>query len=141
MPTDDRDDRTRLLARIFGPYLVVVAAMLIMRRDQLATIFPAFMRDEPLTMATGAFTLMAGLAILAVHHRWRGASAIAVSLIGVAAAGKGAWLLIAPGVGAGLVEIAARPPVILPMAALAALAGLWLSAVGWRARSWPDPAS
>src|SRR6185369_6234171 len=96
----DRSRRTRTLARILGPYLLVISLMLIARRDSLATLLPAFMQDGPLLLATGAFTLMAGLAAIAFHHHWNSLSASAVSLIGLAAALKGAWLMIAPTVGA-----------------------------------------
>jgi hypothetical protein len=133
--SDDPAARTRTLARIVGPYLVVVGLALATRGDALTQLLPAFMQDKPLTFATGAFTLTAGLVMVAAHHHWSSLAAIAVSLIGVAAALKGAWLMIAPGMGAQLTAaVANAPPALMIAAALQILVGLWLSFAGWFAR-------
>ena len=49
--------RTRTLARIVGPYLVIIAVALFARQGTLALLLPAFMQDAPLVLATGAFTV------------------------------------------------------------------------------------
>lgn len=132
MTTYDPAARTRTLARIIGPYLVVLGVTLFELRGVLPTLLPAFMQDGPLVLATGAFTLMAGLAIICAHHHWSGASAIVISLIGVVASIKGATLMVAPGLGAELTAAVVRaPPVLTVAAAVVLLLGLWLSFVGW----------
>ena len=78
MPEFDPVVRTRTLARIVGPYLIAVAAMVLARHDQLGALLSAYMQDDVLVLATGAFTLMAGLAIVAAHHHWTGPSAIVI---------------------------------------------------------------
>ena len=55
--------RTRALARIVGPYLVIVAAVLFVRQSVLPRLLIEFMRDDPLVFATEAFTLLAGLTL------------------------------------------------------------------------------
>lgn len=133
----DQVIRTRTLARIVGPYLVLMAVMLFVRENALPTLLPAFMQDAPLVMASGAFTLMAGLAIIVAHHHWTRASAIVISLIGVVVAIKGASLMIAPTLGGDLTAAVVRTPSVLWIsAAIALLIGLWLSFVGWWSR--PD---
>jgi hypothetical protein len=132
MPAYDPAVRTRTLARIVGPYLVVMAVMLFVRQGELPLLFPAFMQDGPLVLATGAFTLMAGLAIVAAHHHWNTPAAIAISLIGIVATLKGASLMIAPDLGTEITAGVAGTPIVLLIAAAVALAaGLWLSFVGW----------
>jgi hypothetical protein len=124
--------RTRTLARIVGPYLIVLGVMLFELRGVLPTLLPAFMQDGPLVLASGAFTLIAGLAVICAHHHWTGPSAIVISLIGVAASIKGAALMIAPGFGSDLTAVVVRPPSVLIVSAVVALlVGLWLSFVGW----------
>jgi hypothetical protein len=76
----DTTVRTRTLARIVGPYLMVAAAMLA-RQDTLPALISDFMKDAPLVLATGAFTLMAGLTLIAAHHHWTGPSVIVVSRV------------------------------------------------------------
>jgi hypothetical protein len=124
------------LARIVGPYFILAAVMLFVRQATLPTLLPAFMRDAPLVLATGAFTLMAGLVLVASHHHWTGPSAIAISLVGVAVALKGAWLMIAPDLGADMTAAVVRTPMVLLVAAgLELLVGLWLSCVGWLSKA------
>ncbi len=136
MTVVDLGARTRTLARIVGPYLVVLSAMLVTRRDNLPELLPAFMQEAPLVLATGAFTLMAGLVMIAMHHHWTRPAAIVISLIGIVAALKGASLMIAPGLGVEMTSAAVNSPLILMAAAGAALlVGLWLSFVGWLSKS------
>jgi hypothetical protein len=120
------------LARIIGPYLVIIAATLLSRQSELPQLLTDFMHDAPLVLATGAFTLMAGLTIITAHHHWTGAPAIVISLIGIAATLKSAWLLIAPTLGVEITDaVAGKPSVLLLSAGFQLLIGLWLSFVGW----------
>jgi len=133
MPDFDPVTRTRTLARMVGPYLIAVAAMVFARQDRLPALLSAYMQDDVLVLATGAFALMAGLAVVAAHHHWTGPSAIAISLIGVVATLKGAWLMIAPNLGSEMTAVVVRTPSLLVVVALIEfLVGCWLSLVGWR---------
>lgn len=139
----DRVVRTRTLARIVGPYLVVVAATLFARQEGLPEFLLEFMQDRPLVLATGAFTLMAGLALIVAHHHWSSASACVISFIGFAAALKGASLMAAPDFGADMTAVVTAMPYLLPGAiGVELLVGIWLSIVGWiapaRAASSPS---
>jgi hypothetical protein len=127
--------RTRTLARVVGPYLAIMALALIARAGDVALMLPAFMSDAPLVLATGAFTLMAGLAMLAAHHHWSSPAAIVISLIAIAASAKGAWLMLAPDAGAALTAAIVRaPPLLIGAACLDLLLGLYLTYVGWLAK-------
>ena len=125
-------DHTRIAARIVGPYLVIMAAALMVRAPVMPLLLPAFMQDGPLVFASGAFTAMAGLTLLAFHHSFRTPAAIIITLIAMTAIAKGAWLMIAPELGAPLTAAVVRSsPILLIVAALMLLAGAWLSFVGW----------
>ena len=127
----DPNVRTRTLARVAGPYLVVASFAMLARADSMALLLPAFMQDGPLVLATGAFTLALGLTILAAHHHFSSAAAIAITLIGALAAIKGALLMIAPELGAPLTAAAVRSPFLIIAIAIDLLLGLWLTYVGW----------
>lgn len=132
MPTYDPAVRTRTLARIVGPYLVIVAIALLVRLADLPLLLPAFMQDGPLVMATGAFTLIVGLTMLVAHHHWSTWAAIAISVIGIAAALKGASLLIVPELDSAMTAVVVRtPPLLLVAVVVELLLGIWLSFVGW----------
>jgi hypothetical protein len=131
----DPADRTRILARIVGPYLIVLGAMLLVRGPTLDLMLPAFMQDGPLVLAAGAFTLMAGLTMFALHHHWTSAPAVVLTLIAIVAALKGAMLMIAPELGATLSVLVARtPPLLVVVALIVLVIGAWLAFVGWSAK-------
>lgn len=125
-------DYTRIAARIVGPYLVLMALTLIVRAGVMPLLLPAFMQDGPLVFASGAFTLLAGLTLLALHHSFRTPAAIAITLVAIVGAIKGAWLMIAPELGASLTAAIVRAtPLLLILALIMLVIGAWLSFVGW----------
>jgi len=131
----DPAQRTRATARIVGPYLVVMGGVLAVRAPQMALMLPAFMQDGPLVLTAGAFTLLAGLALLAFHHHFRSPAAAVITVIGIVAALKGAWLMVAPQMGAPLTAALVRAsPLLIIVALLMMLVGAWLSVVGWLGR-------
>lgn len=133
MLNDNLAVRTRTVARIVGPYLLIVAVALFLRRSSLADFFLAFMRNDSLVFAAGAFTLMAGFSLFVAHHHWNSVSAVLISLIAVAASVKGASLMIASEWGSQLTnDISSTPSIILGAIVLEALAGAWLTVAGWR---------
>lgn len=127
--------RTRTAARIVGPYLILVAIALVLRRETLPSFFSAFMQNDALVFVAGAFTLMAGLTLLALHHHWSGISASFISLVAVLATVKGASLIIAPQFGSELTaQVTDTPAILIGAIAFEAVAGAWLSFVGWLPR-------
>lgn len=136
MTDTDSVSRTKTAARILGPYLVVMAATLLVRAEDMTLLFPGFMQDGPLVFATGAFALIAGLTLVALHHHFTSPAAIAVSVIGIGAAVKAASLMIAPTIGAALTHaFVSNVPMLTVAALLVLLLGLWLSFVGWIAKA------
>lgn len=127
--------RTRTLARIVGPYLLIAAASLFCRRETLASFLSGFMENQQLVFVAGAFTVIAGLAVLGAHHRWNSVSAAIISLIGILATAKGAALMIAPEFGSAATDMIVRTPnIMLAAIGVDLLLGLWLTIAGWRPR-------
>ena len=132
----DPQVRTRTLARIAGPYMLVIGATLLTRQSLFNDMLPSFMDNAALVLSTGAFTLILGLTMLTSHHHWSSAPAIAITLIGFAAALKGAWLMIAPEWGAATTEaMVAAPWALTAAAAFELFLGAWLTFVGWFAKA------
>ncbi|MCE5289327.1 MAG: hypothetical protein LLG14_08780, partial [Nocardiaceae bacterium] len=90
------DARTQMFARVIGPYLVLVMAVAIARFSELRNLISQFNADSTLTWFGGAFVLLAGLVVIALHTSWRGAPAILVSLMGWSTALKGFALMAFP---------------------------------------------
>ncbi|CAM3719835.1 membrane protein [Smaragdicoccus niigatensis] len=126
------DARTRMFARVIGPYLVLVMAVAIARFSDLRNLISQFTADSSLTWFGGAFVLLAGLIVIALHTSWRGAPAIIVSLMGWSTALKGLALMAFP---ASYFDFAKSfvdaTPVWIATYVLVGVIGLYLTYVGW----------
>ena len=127
---------TRFCARVIGPLMLIIGAIVIARFDDLALVMPAILHNAPLSFVTGIFTLIVGLVLFTAHHHWSGVTAIVVSLVGVLTIVRGVILMVAPGLAA---DFATRMLQAGPGAwiagGLAMLIGIWLSYAGWLAKS------
>lgn len=124
--------RTRTFARVFGPFLVVVDVVAVVRASQMRAIVAAF-EDNPLwSWLAGAFILVFGLIVIAGHQYWRGAAAVTVSLLGWLVALRGLLLLAFPRTFASLADamIDARAAWVA-LCTVFALIGVYLTYVGW----------
>ena len=126
--TEAQANTTRFCARVIGPLMVVIGAIVIVRAGDLALLIPAILQDGPLAFVTG-------VVLIAAHHHWNNAAAIAISLLGVITIVRSVTLMFAPSVLAGLVHTALTGgPGVIITGAIAALIGAWLSFVGWFAK-------
>jgi hypothetical protein len=130
--TPQIEPRTRLFARVLGPYLLVAALTMISRTAYMRSMIDAFTADAVWPWVAGAFVLPMGLVVIALHPYWRGPAAAIVSLLG--------WLTVFKGIG-----LMVFPQVYLPMghtvlnatpwwqivSVFVALVGLYLTYVGW----------
>lgn len=135
---ESRAQRTRTLARIVGPVLLVVPLAIITRAGALDLLFPAFFQDAPLVLITGVFTLILGFVFITAHHHWTGAAAIVLSALAWLTALRGVVLLAAPDLAAQMARVVTLTPAIAYIvAAITLVIGLWLTFVGWFSRSAP----
>lgn len=139
--TAESQRRTRSFARVIGPFIVLVPAIVILRAPDLTAILQSFFQNDALVWVMGALLLFCGLLIIAYHQYWSGAAAIIISLFGWFLTMRGLALLAVPQ----LIERGAYAAItVLPLVragfALLVLAGLWLSYVGWLVKP-PESAS
>jgi hypothetical protein len=133
MSTLEQQLRTRMFARVLGPFFVIVAATTVARASDMRTLLSDFEANAAWPWVTGAFLLLASLVIIALHQYWRGAAAITVSVVGWVLALRAALLMTFPhafmaaanaaiGVGALWVSVDI----------FIGLVGLYLTYVGWK---------
>ncbi|WP_063469043.1 hypothetical protein [Mycobacterium innocens] len=136
---------TRMFARVIGPFLVLVTITAIARTSEMRTLLTEFRANFVWPWVSGAFTLLIGLIVVALHRHWRGAPAIIVSAVGWMTTLKGFFLMAFPqtylGFASDAIEALAwwRGTFIVM-----ALAGLYLALVGWAPtphQTTPQPAS
>ena len=127
--------RTRLMARIVGPFLVILGATMVLRVKTPPLLMPAFSNDAPLVLLTGLVALGIGLSMVAVHNHWNTVPAMAISLLGWFTALRGAIILLSPDV----IEqawgrLSTATPVFVIAGIVLVLAGSYLTFVGWIAK-------
>ena len=133
--TETQTAATRFCARVVGPLMVIVGAVVLARFNDMALLIPGILGDGPLTFITGVFTLICGLVLIAAHHHWNSAPAIAISLLAVLTVVRGITLLFAPSFLTGLVHMFLNlGPGAIIAGAVALILGAWLSFVGWFAK-------
>ena len=130
--TDTQAAATQFCARVVGPLLIIVGAVVIARFSDMVLLIPGILGNGPLTFITGVFTLICGLTLFAAHHHWTTPPAIAISLLALLTILRGVTLLFAPSFLTGLVHTFLNlGPGALIAGAVALLIGAWLTFVGW----------
>jgi uncharacterized protein YjeT (DUF2065 family) len=123
---------TCMFARVLGPFLIISCVTAVVRASDMRALVTDLGANPVWPWVTGAFMLVGGLIIVALHQCWRGAAAIIVSATG--------WLLVVRGV-----FLLAFPTAFMSMAnsvleasalwrtvcVCFALIGLYLTYVGW----------
>lgn len=133
--TDSQTATTQFCARVVGPLLISVGAVVIARFNDMVLLIPGILGNGPLTFITGVFTLICGLTLFAAHHHWTSPPAIAITLLALLTIVRGVTLLFAPSLLTGLVHTFLNlGPGALIAGAVAFLIGAWLTFVGWFAK-------
>lgn len=87
---------TRMFARVVGPFLAVLCFTAAVQGPELWTRLAEVGDDSLWAWVAGAFTLLAGLVVIALHPYWRGVAAFSVSALGWLTAVKGVLLVAFP---------------------------------------------
>ncbi len=74
--------RTRMFARVLGPFFVVIAASGMVRASDMRVILSELGANSLWSWLSGGIELMGGLIIVAFHQYWRSVAAVIVSLLG-----------------------------------------------------------
>jgi hypothetical protein len=128
--------RTRAFARVIGPFLVIVPAIIAVRAPSMGIMLSAFFENDALVWITGSLLLFGGLLIIAHHQYWSSPAAILISLFGWFLALRGLVLLAAPQLYAsGGAAAMSMMPIVQIVFAFLVLIGLLLTFVGWSAKS------
>jgi hypothetical protein len=132
--------RTRLFARVLGPFFTIVPTTVAVRGSYMQELFNEFKANPMWPWLYGAILLMGGLIIIGLHQYWRSPAAIIVSVVGWFLAIRGVLLLTVPrayDAAGDAVYGSGASAVIWVVFACLASAGLYLTYVGWR----PEPAA
>jgi hypothetical protein len=87
---------TRMFARVIRPFLVVVTATAVARTSDMRMLLTEFRVNSLWPWVTGAFILLFGMVVVALHQYWRGAPATILSSLGWLTVLKGFFLMAFP---------------------------------------------
>lgn len=125
-------DRTRMFARVLGPFMVIVDLAAVLRASDVRTMLSDFSTDSAWPWMAGAFILIAGLVVVALHQYWHGAAAIVVSVLGWLIILRAVLLLFFPETLMSLADnMIGATGWWMAACGVAALIGVYLTYVGW----------
>lgn len=132
MPWNSSSVKTQMFARVLGPFLIIATITAAIRTPQMRELLADFGANPLWPWVVGAFVLILGLVVVALHNSWNTPPAVIVSLVGWAMVLRGVLLMAFPAtfmraanavMGVGLVwQI---------IYAVLGLLGLYLTIVGW----------
>jgi hypothetical protein len=128
-----------MFARVLGPFLIIVDVTAVARTADMRELLAEFAASSLWSWVAGAFILLAGLIVIALHQYWRGPAAIIVSLLGWLVALRAVFLLAFPDTFVSLANNLVGAQAWWQGVCIAFVAvGLYLTYVGWvPARSLP----
>jgi hypothetical protein len=130
--TESEAATTQFCARVLGPLFLIIGAIVVVRFDDLALMIAGILQDAPLAFVTGIFTLIVGVILFVAHHHWSGATAIVISVLGLATIVRGVLLMVVPGLAASVAaQFLEAGPGVWIAGAVTILIGLWLTFAGW----------
>jgi hypothetical protein len=94
--SQESQTRTRMFARVLGPFFVIACITAIVRAADMRAVVSDFGANPLWSWIGGAFVLIGGLIVVALHQYWRGLAAVIVSLLGWLVALRGLLLLAFP---------------------------------------------
>ncbi|WP_102417186.1 hypothetical protein [Mycobacterium sp. 4858] len=133
--SEQAQTRTRMFARVLGPYLTIVPITVAVRGSYMQTLFTEFKANPMWPWLYGAILLMGGIFIIAFHQYWRGLAAVIVSAVGWFFAIRGVLLLTLPrayDAAGDAIYSSGMSAAIWVLFGCLASAGLYLTYVGWK---------
>jgi uncharacterized membrane protein len=91
-------DTSILLARLIGPYIIVIGASIIFNQKIFRKIMEDFPKDPSLIFVTGLLTFITGLATVLFHNIWVADWRLIVTIFGWLVLIKGVFLVVLPGI-------------------------------------------
>jgi hypothetical protein len=127
--------RTRTFARVLGPFVASATLIVAIRLPDLTGLLDDLFANAVLPWILGAFMLVSGLVVIALHQYWYSVTAVLISLFGWFVALRGLTLMAFPSaIQTGAGDTLASPGLLLGARIfflLLTAMGVWLTYVGW----------
>jgi ascorbate-specific PTS system EIIC-type component UlaA len=129
-------DASYLMAKIIGPFCLVIGAGLLSNRRLWSQIVDDFFSHPAVRLLGGGVKLAIGLLVVAFHNEWTLHWGLIITILGWLMVIAGAMVIISPKIVAALAEAYRRHTTVLIVHATVVLAlGVLLTLIGF----WPHP--
>jgi hypothetical protein len=123
---------TLLLAKVLGPFLMIVGATIMLRRDYFIEVFGEFPKQRLTRTIVALGELLAGLLLVVAHNVWSPLPAAIVTIVGwLAVIESLAYLLLPDAKIASLIATFNTPGWYVVGGVLAVAVGAYLTAFGF----------
>jgi len=120
------------LARILGPYCIIVGAGVLFNVKSYQKVMEDFCKNSALLYLGGIFALLFGLLILLFHNVWAANWTVIITIFGWGGLIKGAWLIIFPNSLTKLTEAYKKKTALLKVHLLVVIVlGIFLTVKGY----------
>lgn len=120
------------IARMFGLYILILAPILLFKRELFKRVMEDFSKNYAVLFLTGIFTLIIGLAIVLTHNIWVMNWTVIITIFGWAALIKGICFLAFPGSLSKFSDFYSKAKVFpVVHAVIALLVGIYLTYMGF----------
>ena len=121
-----------LLAKILGPYLIIVAIGIMFNPKFYQKMIEDFFKNAALLYLGGVMALIIGMVIVLFHNVWVPSWPVIITIFGWGGLLKGIWLIVFPNSVGKLTQIYQRKPALLRVHMIVVLViGLFLTAKGY----------
>jgi hypothetical protein len=126
--------RTTFLARLIGPYCILVALSMLAHKQATVETITALIHNAPAMMLTSIFALVAGLAIVLGHNVWSGSALpVVITVVGWMALIKGLlFLFLTPEATVEFFEVARYGQLFYVYASFSLILGVYLAYGGFK---------
>ena len=86
-------EATQFFAKFWGLYLIVMAFLMLIRKEQIKSLFTDIVEDEKMAQMCGFFPLFLGFATITLHNQWSMSWEVIITIIGLWATIEGVLLI------------------------------------------------
>ena len=125
-------ENTMFLAKILGPYMVIVAIGIMLNLKYYQGMMEDFFKNKALIYLGGVLALIIGFLIVLSHNVWEASWVAIITIFGWGGLIKGVWLIVFPNSVGKLTKAYQRKPALLKIHLLVILAlGVFLTIKGY----------
>lgn len=125
-------DSAVYIAKIVGPFMIIVALGLMLNRDTYIKMMEDFFKNKALVYIGGIMALLMGMIIVSFNNVWAWNWNTVITVFGWLGIIKGIWLVVLPNVRGKITKIFSKHPHLITIdAVIMLLIGIFITVRGY----------